>query len=498
MDLAAYRASAEAFVGELTGEYYRHYAGLSESYGIERVYDAHPDLFTRAAVEDLRDELATAPSEGDAGRRLSWLLDFATEGYLGQATKELESELARREAGLTLEVGSETIGFRESSLLQMNEPDADRREAIELARLQATEEHLGSLYREVNQRRQAVSRDLGYANYRELCAVTKGLDLEGLHRQTEAFRQATDADYAPLLDAELRRSIGIGMDELRRSDLPRFFRAPDVDGQFPADSLIESFLDTMSGLGIDVRAQAGVVLDAEPRPNKSPRAFCAPVRSPGEVYLVIAPSGGWDDYGALFHEGGHTEHFAHVDPALPFEFRLLGDNAITECFAFLFQHLVENPEWLARHLGIEDAERIAGHARAQRLVYLRRYTAKLAYELELHADEQPLERLAERYSELLGGALQVRWQPEGFLADVDPGFYCACYLRAWALETHLRRYLHQRHGPAWFDCAAAGEELRALWSAGQRQTPEELLREIGGEQLDFGVLRDDLGLGLAR
>jgi hypothetical protein len=61
MNLAAYRTSAEAFLGELTGEYYRHYAGLSESYGIEQVYDAHPDLFTRAAVEDLRQKLATAP-----------------------------------------------------------------------------------------------------------------------------------------------------------------------------------------------------------------------------------------------------------------------------------------------------------------------------------------------------------------------------------------------------------------------------------------------------
>jgi oligoendopeptidase F len=494
MDLDAYRTSAEAFLGELTGEYYRHYAGLSESYEIEQIYDAHPDLFTRTAVEDLRDRLAAAAPQDEAQRRLRLLLDFATEGYLGQSTKEIESELARREAGLKIEVGGETIGFRESSLLQMNEPDAARREAIELARLQATEEHLNPLYRQATERQQAISRTLGYASYRELCEVTKALDLEGLHRQTESFARATDADYPRLLDPEARRVIGIGVDELRRSDLPRFFRAPDEDAKFPAGALISSFVETMSGLGIDVRAQAGVVLDAEPRPNKSPRAFCAPVRSPGEIYLVIAPSGGWDDYSALFHEGGHTEHFAHVDPALPFEFRRLGDNAITECFAFLFEHLVENPEWLARHLGIEDAERIAGHARAQRLVYLRRYTAKLAYELELHADEQPLERMAERYSELLGGALHVPWQPQSFLADVDPGFYCACYLRAWALETHLRRYLHQRHGPAWFDSAAAGEELRSLWSAGQRQSAEELLEEIGGERLDFGVLRDDLGL----
>jgi hypothetical protein len=496
MDLDAYRVSAEAFVAELTAEYYRHYAGLSESYEIERIFDHHPGLFTREAVEGLRDQLLASP-DSEAQRRLMLLLDFAVEGHLEESTKALEGELARREAALSIEVGGESVGFRQSSVLQMNEPDPARREAIELARAAATEAHLNPLYRELAERRQAVSRTLGYANYRELCGLTKGLDLDALHRQTEAFRAATDADYPGLLDPELRRTIGIGIDRLRRSDLPRFFRAPDEDRHFPADALVGSFVATMSGLGTDVRAQSGVVLDVEPRPNKSPRAFCAPVRAPGEVYLVIAPSGGWDDYAALFHEGGHVEHFANMDPALPFEFRMLGDNAITECFAFLIQHLVENPEWLSRHLGIADAEQIAAHARAQRLVYLRRYTAKLAYELELHADQQPLERSAERYSELLGGAVGVPWASETFLADVDPGFYCACYLRAWALETHLRRHLHERYGPAWFDSTAAGDELRTLWAQGQRLTPEELLHEIGGERLDFGVLREDLGLEAA-
>jgi hypothetical protein len=197
----------------------------------------------------------------------------------------------------------------------------------------------------------------------------------------------------------------------------------------------------------------------------------------------------------LFHEAGHTEHYANVDPALAFEFRHLGDNTITEAFAFLLQHLIEDSQWLARHLGIGDAEEIAGYARAYRLVYLRRYCAKLSYELELHGDgNHAWDALAERYSQLLSGALKIEWPSQTFLADVDPGFYCACYLRAWALETHLRRYLRDRFGPAWFESAYAGEALLALWREGQRQTPDELLHGLTGERLDFGVLVEDLGL----
>jgi hypothetical protein len=494
MELEAYRRSAETFVSELTAEYYRHYAGLKDSYEIESIYERHAELFTAATVEQLRDRLAAASPATEERRRLTMLLDFAVEGHIGQATKQAEAELARREASITIEVSGERLGFRESAVLQANEPDAERRAEIERARLQATQAHLGPLYRELVERQHAIARELGYASYRELCAECKELDLPGLHAQTAAFSADTDHSYAPVLEPQLQRTLGIGIGELRRSDLPRFFRAADLDGEFPASQLMPSFVDTMGGLGIDVASQRGVVLDVEARPNKSPRAFCAPVRVPDEVYLVLAPIGGRDDFAVLFHEGGHTEHYAHVDPDLPFEFRHLGDNAITEAFAFLFQHLVEDPEWLARRLGVVDATEIAAHARAHRLVYLRRYAAKLAYELELHGADGVAPTLADRYAELLGSALSVQWPRETFLADVDPGFYCACYLRAWALETHLRRYLRERFGTAWFDSPEAGAALRDLWREGQRLTPDELLAQLTGERLEFGVLVGDLGL----
>jgi hypothetical protein len=273
----------------------------------------------------------------------------------------------------------------------------------------------------------------------------------------------------------------------------------ETDVSFPADRLTQSFIETAHGLGIDVAARAGVSLDTERRPKKSPRAFCAPVHAPGEVYLVIAPVGGREDFAALFHEGGHTAHFANVGATLPFEFRLLGDNAITEAYAFLFQHLIEDPEWLRRRLGVDDSSALAAYARANRLVYLRRYTAKFAYELELHGSSDTsldavLDDLADRYAELLAAAVGVEWPRQTFLADVDPGFYCTNYLRAWALETHLRGHLREQFGSLWFEDPDAGETLRALWRDGQRLSPDEMLRELTGERLDFTVLGREVGL----
>ncbi len=501
MDLDAYRHSAETFMTEMMREYYLHYAGLQDSFEIEPIYARHADLFARDSVLALRELDARATGDADERRQARMLLDFAAEGYVGEATKAVEEELARTEAALTIEVGDDRLGYREAPVAQANEADAGRRAEIERALLAATDEHLGRHHRELIERQHACAVELGWASYVDMCEHCKGIDLRALSEQTAAFANASASSYPRVLEPELRRTLGVGMDELRRADLPRFFRAAEQDRHFPAARLTESFVETMRGLGIDVSTQTGVTFDIGSRPNKSPRAFCAPVRVPLEVYLVVAPVGGRDDYGTLFHEGGHTEHSANVDSKLPFEFRCLGDNSVSETYAFLLQHLVENPEWLSRRLGVDDAADLVSHARAQRLVYLRRYAGKLAYELELHGGGGPgaagagTDGLAERYAELLGGALAIEWPTETYLADVDPGFYCACYLRAWALETHLRSHLRERFGPAWFESREAGRVLRALWRDGQRLDAEELLGELTGERLDFGVVLDDLGLG---
>jgi hypothetical protein len=495
VDLAAYRTDAEAFVAELGEEYHAHFAGLKEGFDGEAIYARHGELFSREAIARLREAAAAAQGE-DAARRLRMLLDFAVEGHIGLLTANVADELARREAALRLDVGGEAIGFRESAVVQANEPDRERRATIEAARLEATQRELNPLHREALERTHATARELEWPSYRALCEELKGFDLDGLARATEAFTVATDAPYAAIVGPVVGRVVGVEMADLRRSDLPWLFRFEEGDAAFPAGRLLPSFETTLAGLGIDPAAQPNVHLDVESRPGKSPRAFCVPVRAPWDVRLVIPQVGGRDDFTALLHEGGHVQHYAHVDPALAFEYRHLGDNAVTEAFAFLFDHLTEDQAWLRVHLGVEDGDgTLAAHARATRLIYLRRYAAKLAYELLVHAEEPPGDALlADAYARLLGGAVRVPWPGATYLSDLDPGFYVACYLRAWALETHLRAHLRERFGERWFAQREAGDVLRGLWREGQRLSAEELLSELTGAQLDFRVLLADLGV----
>jgi hypothetical protein len=478
VNLDDYRAEAQAFYEEIEREYVLHLSGRKEGFELEPIYARHADLFTREAADRLRE--ADAPRE---------LVRFAVEGLFGQATKGEAEELARLEATSKVELDGEEIGFREAVAAQANEGDPERRAALERARLELTERELNPLLLATHERAAALARELGWSSTLAMCEELSGIDLRELGRQAEAFLAATEDAYAPLVEPELRDQLGVGLDRLRRSDMPAFFRARGFDDGFPAERLIASLERTVAGLGVETPR---VQVDAERRPTKSPRAFCAAVRVPDEVHLVIAPIGGRDDYEALMHESGHAYHYSHVDPALPFEDRCLGDNSVTEGFAFLMQGLGSDPEWLGEIVGVRDPGPVLAFARASRIVFLRRYCAKLGYELDLHADGRSPEEHAADYAERLGRAVRVEWPRTTWLSDVDPFFYAARYLRAWAFETHLRGVLRERFGPRWYAEPEAGALLRSFWSRGQASDADELLAELTGERLDLGVLAADL------
>ena len=495
LDLQAYAAEAETFVGSMDREYYLHFAGHKPELEIGPIYDHHRGLFAPQAVEELRERLAKA-APGDDERRARYLLELAVGGFMGEATKAEETALAEREATLEIEVDGRREAYRQASIWQANTTDSDLRARIEEARLAILDAELNPLHAEVMKRSHELARELGWTSYRAMCEELKAVDLAALERQTRAFSEATGETYAERLDPQLREQIRIGFDTLRRSDLPHFFRAPAYDALFPEERLLRAFEETLAGLGIDLHGQPNVHLDTDQRPQKSPRAFCSPVHVPNEVYLVIPRTGGRDDFSALFHEGGHTEHYANVDPSLPFEFRHLGDNSVTEGFAFLLEHLIEDPAWLRAVMGIEDAgdglRKYLAFSRASKLVFLRRYAAKLSYELELHGGERALDEMPQLYAGLLSDAVGVDWPPVMYLSDVDPGYYVANYLRAWAFETHLRRVLRERFGEEWFMRPEAGDLLRSIWREGQRLDADELLARVTDEQLDFGAMLDEV------
>ena len=244
--------------------------------------------------------------------------------------------------------------------------------------------------------------------------------------------------------------------------MSRLFRAPELDQLYPSERMLPALESTLGDLGIDLHSQSNVHLDLESRPSKSPRAFCAPIEIPGRVMLVIQPIGGKDDWEALFHEAGHTEHYAHASEDLSMEARRLGDMAVTEGWAALLEHLVTDTAWLNRRLDVPRPQDIAHDAAVSLLYFVRRYSAKLLYELEFFQAED-LTTMQPRYFEILSDALKIPVNRESYLDDIDGGFYVIGYLRSWAFETQLREYLRGEFGNEWFATARGGRpSARAL------------------------------------
>jgi hypothetical protein len=481
-DLDAYREQADRFIAELDEEAYLHYSGQKDSYELAPIYERHADLTKLEAAQSLG--LAVDGTSG--GVRELWR--FACEGYVGNLTREHAERTAMLEAELQVDFEGDTIPFRMLRPTIANEPDRDRRARIEAKRNELVEEHLNPIQLDAAQIEHRAMPELGGSSYVELYRRF-GFQLDGLAEQCRAVLDSTERLYEDAVDRLFRQRVGVGLGEAERWDVARLFRAPGWDAAFPKDRMLAALEATLSDLGIDLRAQKNVHLDIEERPNKTPRAFCAPIEVPEKVMLVIQPIGGPDDWRALFHEAGHTEHFAHTSADLVVEDRRLGDNAVTEGWAMLLQDLVDEPAWLTRRLDVGRPQEFAAEGAAGLLYFVRRYSAKLLYELEFHAVEDPVD-LSGRYVEILGDALKIEPSRTDYLNDIDAGFYCTAYLRSWAFEAQVRAFLREKFGNAWFTRREAGSLLRELWSEGQRMNADELLRELTGETIEMEAVAD--------
>jgi hypothetical protein len=477
--LDAYRDQADRFIAELDEEYYLHYAGLKRTLDLEPIYEQHAELTTPEVAQAIG--LAV---DGSAGVRELWR--FACEGHLGELTRTYEERLAGLEAELEVRLDGEQIPFRMLRPAIANEPDRGRRERLEIARCDLIEEHLNPVHADALEATHAAAPTLGASSYVDLYRRF-ALPLDETAEQCRAFLDSTQALYEDAADRLFRDRLGIGLAEARPWDLPRLYRAPQWDSAFPKDAMLPALEATLEGLGIQLRAQENIHLDVEERPLKSPRAFCSPIEVPERVMLVIKPMGGPDDWHALFHEAGHAEHFAHTSSNLSMEARRLGDNAVTEGWAMLLEYLVDEPAWHARRLNMPRADQFASEGATVLLYIVRRYCAKLLYELELHALDDIVEARP-RYVELLGDALRIEPMGANYLADVDPGFYASSYLRAWAFEAQLRAHLREQYGRDWFARREAGSLLRELWSEGQGYTADELLREVAGSSIELEAI----------
>ena len=484
----------EPFQSELMEEFYSNFAGLKDEMSTIGIYERHGHLFSEDAIAAVAQSIETA-GENEDFRWLKYLRTFSTMGYVDNAIKTFTDKANTFEAQAEVDADGEKIPYRFVPVRLRNEPDSKKRRKLFDAKLAVTED-LNKILLERMATVHDLSVVLGFKNYRDLCSSLKGIDYRALEDQMDALTKRTESLYATFMNELLEKRAGLSLTDAWSFDIPYAFRGKEFDKHFTKEDLVPKFFATLNGMGIDPKSYGNIHVDLEDRPKKSPRAFCAPVKVPDDVRLVIRPTGGWRDYDAFFHEGGHAWHFGSAKPGLAPEYRYLGDNSVTEAFAFLFNYLPSNPLWLKKVLGMEDPEEYVRFTLVNKLMFLRRYASKLMYELKLHSAKVSRE-FEGVYRTCLQKTLKFRHTEKHYLEDVDDAFYCAEYLRAWILEGQIRAALEEQFGEDWFMKEKAGAFLKELWSYGQKFTADELVKTIGYVDLDPEPMVLEIERGLA-
>ncbi len=489
MDMEKIRKDAERFTKELEEEYYQNLGGFKDELNISAIYGRYAHLFRRSTVDFVR-ELRDA-SDGEDRRQNSMLYSFIASEYIGNIVKELDEKYMTEDAKAKVDIDGKEVPYRQVSIMISNEDSREKRSMMDDLTDPIVEKH-NEILKERMLKLHDLALDLGYDNYMAMVEDLKGFEIMPVKEMMERFLKDTEKVYVNSMNSALEK-LGITIDEAERHDISYLFRAKEYDRYFPKDGVVENWKATMRGIGIDPDSQKNVILDTEERPKKYPRAFTMPLEVPDKVILFITPHGGQDDYQAMLHEGGHTEHFAHADRNHPFEYKYLGDVSVSETYAFLFNYLPTDALWLNRYLkiGEEQVKDYLGFAFLNKLFFLRRYASKIIYEVELHS-RRDIDGMDARYKEIMEKGLRIRHKANRYLLDVDDGFYVSQYLRAWIFEVQLRKHLMDNAGREWFNSPTAGEILRKLWSHGQKYSVEELARMVGYESLDTGPMKEEI------
>ena len=375
------------------------------------------------------------------------------------------------------------VPYRQLPPLLAAEKDRAGRQRISDAALPVLRE-IEPAYLEKEETSRRLAAELGYSSYNALSERLRGFSLDELASQCEEILETTDAPYRALLGEVTREYMGVPPERFRRCDILRLFRMERFNGYFPADRLIPTAASTLKGLGIDLSMQKGLLIHDAPLPKKSPRAACYALKVPDDVRLTVKPSGGASDYETLLHEMGHAQHFVHTRTDR-FEFKHLGDNTVTEAYAFTLEELVDDPGWIDSYIGIPPGERESylRFRRFAKLYIVRRYAAKLLYERRLHEGaENPKELYRAILSRAYGFPLDEK-DAERYLSDVDDFYYVADYLRAWFLKADIEETLVKRFGEKWFTRPEAGRFLASLWAYGQELNGDEVARKLGYSRL---------------
>jgi hypothetical protein len=454
----------------------------------------YSDLFSREQLRALREEEQRADAE-----QQEWLYRLrktCESGLVAAELAEKDDELENAILAARISYKGEDLPLRSALARLAILPDYGERDELgELQRTKSAEfnEQRLELLRAYEELEADLSQEPDVIARNE---EEKQISLRELESVLVAASDEVESVFLAMRERWFERLLGPDRDDVPSSAHMGYVRRlSPLDSTYTKERATEVCLATLSALGFDLASDRNIRLDLDDRPQKSPRACVIASDPPKVVHLITRAQGGLHDYQAFMHEAGHALHYAGCDPTLPYTFRRISrDHALTEIYSYICEAITREPAWHAAHFGLSDEE---AQANAEGTIFLeallfRRYTAKLQFELGFWSDFDQAGLTSEEYSRRLTGATGIDYPRDGHLADMDPGFYSADYLRAWIRHAQLRSYLLAEVGEDWWRSPKTGEILRALFTEGTKPSSEEIAMRLGYQPYDTAPLIAEL------
>jgi len=446
------------------------------------LYKQYEYLFTKEAIDTTR-KAYMATSDPAEKRALRYFLLYQQVEYIGNQTALLYDIYMDLEANLSCYAKplEKLVPYRQLHHFLANESDKKRR--AEIAKCEYWSYNLFNktiLNRDLEMTIR-LSKELGYDSYTDLSIAYRMFNEEELKGAAEYILDTTEELYLRLFD----EVSPIPRNEFRRSDILFLLGGKNFDEHFPKEKVIPTAKRFLADLGINLKGQKNIKLDARELEKKIPRAVCFSIEVPKDIRVSVKPIGGKDDYSSLFHELGHAEHYANTTTNV-WEFQQLGSNAVTETYAYLFEYIIEDPVWVKENIKMPpDARKdYLKHCLFSKIYMMRRYAAKFLYELELGKNPENGQKLYQEYLSRAYGFELTDEESLRYLSDVDPFLYSADYVQAFLLEAMLVEQLEKQFGRRWWTSRKASRFLEQLWSRGNYWSGRELAMFLGYDGID--------------
>jgi hypothetical protein len=160
--LDALRQRGEAFLVELTREYYEAHAGLKAEAQLQPIFARHAGAFDDEALAMVQERFRDAPAGGEAHRSARMLLDWLVESRCGRELAALEErEIAWEGAAIIRGNDGAEEPYQRAAITLANTRDKKERQALDDARALLVQAELAPMKLERLQREHEVVASFG-------------------------------------------------------------------------------------------------------------------------------------------------------------------------------------------------------------------------------------------------------------------------------------------------------------------------------------------------